>query len=104
MVKHVYSKIRGPLRDRKFFSLSELNEAIHEKLDDYNREPFQRKSTSRQFLFENEEKQLLLPLPKQKFELKKYRRVLVQKTPTSTCQKTSIITVPLMLIWAKRSR
>ena len=79
MVKHVYSKIRGPLRDRKFFSLSELNEAIHEKLEDYNREPFQRKSTSRQFLFENEEKQLLLPLAKQKFELKKYRRVLVQK-------------------------
>lgn len=79
MVKHTYYKIWAPLRDRKFFSLDELNDAIQEKLEDYNKAPFQRKSCSRQSLFDEDEKHLLTVLPQQKFELKKYRRLQVQK-------------------------
>jgi transposase len=79
MVKHVYAGIWGPVRDRKYFTLSELNDAIKEGLEEYNSKKFQRKEDSRLSLFESDEKQLLIPLPDTKFELKKYRQLQVQK-------------------------
>jgi hypothetical protein len=35
--------IIAALRNRPFFSLTELNEAVREKLDEFNKKPFQRK-------------------------------------------------------------
>ena len=60
--------ILAALRNRQFLSLSELNEAIFEKLEEFNHKPFQKKDGSRALLFE-EEKPFLQPLPPRPFEL-----------------------------------
>jgi len=61
--------IIAALRYGQFFSLSELNEAIREKLDEFNRKPFQKKPGSRWSVFLEEEKHFLLPHPEKPFEL-----------------------------------
>lgn len=61
--------IIAALRHGQFFSLYELNEAIREKLDEFNRKPFQKKPGSRLSAFLEEEKSYLLPLPTRPFEL-----------------------------------
>jgi len=61
--------ILAALRHRQFFSIHELNEAIREKLEEFNRKPFQKKPGSRLSVFLEEEKPLLLPLPQRSFEL-----------------------------------
>lgn len=78
MVKHVYSQIKGPLRDQKFYSLEDLNDSILEKLEEYNAQAFQRRPGSRATAFD-EEKESMAALPEQKFEIKKYKRLQVQK-------------------------
>lgn len=78
LVKHTYAKIKAPLRNQKYFSLTELNEAIMEKLEPYNAAAFQRRSGSRQSEFEKEKTQMSL-LPEHRFEIHKYRRLTVQK-------------------------
>lgn len=60
--------ILAALRNRQFLSLRELNEAIFEKLEEFNHKPFQKKDGSRALLFE-EEKPFLQPLPPRPFEL-----------------------------------
>lgn len=69
--------ILAAIRDSKFFSLSELNEAIKAKLKSYNHRPFQKKEGSRHSLFQ-EEKVNLLPLPKTPFELATWKIATVQ--------------------------
>ena len=64
-------------RNRWFFSLAELNEAVSEKLYDFNHKPFQKKEGSRAAAFE-EEKQFLLPLPAVPFELAMWKIATVQ--------------------------
>ena len=54
--------IIAALRNQKFFSIRELNEAISAKLYEFNHKPFQKKEGSRASAFE-EEKPFLLPLP-----------------------------------------
>ena len=60
--------ILAALRNRRFLSLTELNEAIAERLHEFNHKPFQKKDGSRAIAFE-EEKPFLLPLPPRPFEL-----------------------------------
>ena len=79
VVKHTYNQIYGPLRDRKFYDLYSLNEAIREKLEEYNNRTFQGRNYSRHDRFVAEEKPVLSSLPSHTFLLKKYRRVRVQK-------------------------
>ena len=55
--------VLAPLRNRTFFSLSELKEAITEKLEALNNRPFQKLESTRRTLFENLEKPVLKPLP-----------------------------------------
>jgi len=64
--------ILASLRDRQFLSLVELNEAIFEKLYEFNHKPFQKKDGSRASEFE-EEKPFLLPLPEHQFELSTWK-------------------------------
>ena len=78
LVKHAYASIKAPLRDRKFYSLAELNEAIRDGLEQYNSTPFQRRSGSRQSNYEEEKADMGL-LPEDRFEILKYRRLKVQK-------------------------
>ena len=62
-VGHVSTWITAALRNEQFFSLAELNTAIRKKLKKYNDAPFQKKDGSRQQLFLEDEKPLLMPLP-----------------------------------------
>ena len=67
-VRNVSTWITAALRNEQFFSLSELNTAIREKLKHFNSANFQKKESSRQSLFLGEEKPLLMPLPATRFE------------------------------------
>ena len=69
--------IIAALRNRQFFSLAELNEAVFEKLYEFNHKPFQKKEGSRAVAFE-EEKPFLLPLPATPFELAMWKVATVQ--------------------------
>jgi transposase len=74
----VYQRIYAPLRNRSFGSLVELNEAISDLLDEHNARPFQRLKISRRQLFENIEKQILKPLPKERYAIKESKDLTVQ--------------------------
>ncbi|MDL2327362.1 IS21 family transposase [Ruminococcaceae bacterium OttesenSCG-928-A11] len=65
------------LRRQQFFSLPELNQAVREKLDAFNALPFQKKPGCRREAFE-EEREYLLPLPGQPYELAKWKVATVQ--------------------------
>lgn len=73
-----YLRIYAPLRDRNFYSLAELNQAIAEHLEIHNRTPMQRIRVSRQELFERIEKPALQPLPAERYEIRKFRKLKVQ--------------------------
>ena len=60
--------ILAALRNRRFLSLAELNEAISEKLYEFNHKPFQKREGSRAIAFE-EERAFLIPLPPRPYEL-----------------------------------
>lgn len=69
--------ILAPLRDRRFFSVAELNQALRPLLDQLNAKPFQKLEGSRNQWFEAREKAALLPLPTQPFELATWGRATV---------------------------
>ncbi len=56
-----------------FHSLRELNEAAWELLEKHNDTPFQKRDTTRRQLFNEIEKSELLPLPVDRYELKRYQ-------------------------------
>lgn len=70
--------IIAALRNQQFFSLRELNEAIKEKLHEFNRKPFQKKPGNRLSTFMEEEKYVLLPLPTAPYELAIWKIATVQ--------------------------
>jgi transposase len=78
-VSIVYTHIYAVLRDRVFYSLEELNQAIWDCLDKINDRKFQGKQISRRDLFEQEERHLLAPLPHESFEIKESARLKVMK-------------------------
>ena len=69
--------ILASLRNIQFLSLHELNEAIAEKLIEFNNKPFQKKEGSRAAAF-SEEKIFLLPLPPHPYELATWKIATVQ--------------------------
>jgi len=69
--------ITAALRNRQFFSPWELNEAMRQKLADFNRKPFQKKPGSRESAFA-EERPFLMPLPCKPFELSVWKVATVQ--------------------------
>jgi transposase len=77
-VKIIYSRIFAPLRDMTFYSLSELNEAIREKLEEHNSKPMQRLKVSRRELFNEIERTELQPLPSEPYELRNFKKLTVQ--------------------------
>jgi len=67
--------IIAALRNRTFFSLADLNEAISEKLRAFNENPFQKKPGSRLTAFLEEEKDYLQTLPKERYELAVWKKL-----------------------------
>lgn len=72
-VRIVYQRIFAKLRNQTFFSLGELNEAIRKELEEINNAPFQRRDISRRELFNEIEKNELQPLPKERYEIRRYQ-------------------------------
>ena len=62
-------QILAALRDRRFFHVGELNQAIEPLLTKLNAQPFQKLEGSRDSWYEELEKARLLPLPSASFEL-----------------------------------
>lgn len=69
--------ILGALRKRLFFNLSDLNDAIAEKLEELNDRPFQKLAGSRRSAFLGEEVAALQPLPQTPFELAIWKTAMV---------------------------
>lgn len=79
--------IVAALRRQKFFSFRELNDAIREKLHEFNCKPFQKKPGSRLSIFMQEEKHALLPLPATPYELATWKIATVQFNYHITIEK-----------------
>lgn len=71
-VSHVATWVIAGLRNRRFGTLPELRVAIRERMDAYNREPFQKRAGSRLSVFQTEEKALLRPLPSAPYEISRW--------------------------------
>lgn len=69
--------ILARLRNRTFFSLEELNQAIAKLLVELNNKPFQKLEGCRLSMFEALEKPLLRTLPAQRFEFARWKRAMV---------------------------
>jgi transposase len=74
-----YSRIYAHLEQQKFYSLSELNNALREHLEILNDAPMQKKPNSRRQCFMQKEQPYLLPLPNEPFEIKYETRAKVQQ-------------------------
>lgn len=77
-VKVLETWILAALRNRKFFTFDELNKAIHEKLEEFNAKPFQKKKGSRLSAFIEEEKDFLMPLPASLYETAVWSTATIQ--------------------------
>lgn len=69
--------ILAKLRNRTFFELSELNQAIWELLDELNARPFQKLQGTRASAFTELDKPAMARLPALRFELKERRKARV---------------------------
>jgi len=78
-VKLIYGRVYARLRNRQFFSLTSLNEAIAQKVKLHNQTRMQQKPFSREECFVAHEKHLLKPLPDLPFEVKYYKELTVAK-------------------------
>ena len=75
----LYTRIYVPINEQFFSSLSQLNEAIRQRLEIHNQMSFQRKDDSRKSLFEELERSVLKELPTTRYELKTFRKAKVQQ-------------------------
>jgi transposase len=73
----VERRILAKLRNRTFFSLAELNQAISMLLVQYNRRPFQQLEGSRRSLFLKLDKPALRPLPATRYEYAEWEKARV---------------------------
>lgn len=76
-VSIVERQVLAALRNERFFTFAELNEAIRERVDAINESPFQVRDGSRRSVFEEEERALMKPLPPNRFELYEFKRAKV---------------------------
>ena len=74
-VQHIERRILARLRNRIFFSLEEVNQAIRPLLEEVNRQPFQKlPEESRLSQFEKLEKPLLRPLPVNRYVFAEWKK------------------------------
>ena len=62
-VQDIERRVLAPLRNRQFFSLEELNDALAERLEVHNRAPYQGMEGCRLTMFEAVDRPALAPLP-----------------------------------------
>lgn len=76
-VLYAERRILAALRNRQFFSLSEVKEAVAVELQKLNDRPFQKLSGSRRSIFISEEQPALRPLPARAYEHRDRKRARV---------------------------
>jgi transposase len=67
----------APLRNRQFFSIEEINQALRERLEALNNREMRHLGKSRKELFEELDKPALKPLPERVYELAEWKRAKV---------------------------
>lgn len=70
--------IMARLRNRTFFSIEDLNKALHSELENFNSALFQKKEGSRKSVYYDEEKDYMLKIPKEDFEFSEWKVATVQ--------------------------
>lgn len=78
MVGNVSRRILAALRNRQFFSLYEINQAIKEELLKLINRPFQKMEGNRLMAFEKIDKPCLQPLPATRYEFADWKETKVQ--------------------------
>lgn len=96
-VLQVQRRILAPLRNRRFFSLEELNVAIAASLAELNNRPMQQYGKSRRELFLELERSRLAPLPQERFSVGYWKKAKVHVDYHVTVDK-SFYSVPYTLI------
>lgn len=76
-VQNAERRILAALRNRTFFSIGELNEAIREELQKLNNRPFQKMDGSRSRLFDELDRPALKPLPTTRYEKSEWKKAKV---------------------------
>ena len=76
-VQAVETMILGPLRNRVFFSIHELNTALWEGLEKVNTQKMQRLGVSRRELYDEIEKAALRPLPISRYSFREWAKAKV---------------------------
>lgn len=76
-VLNAQRRILAALRNRRFFSLAELNAAIAVELQKLNDRPMQGIGKSRNQLFEEIDKPALKPLPAERFKIRQWKKAKV---------------------------
>ena len=67
-VKYVSTWIIAALRNRKFFTIGEVQQAVREKLEELNRFPFKKREGNRYLAYINEERDYMKQLPLTPYE------------------------------------
>jgi len=96
-VKGVKQRILAKLRNRTFFSLAELNQAISALLAEYNQRPFQQLEGSRQSQFETIDKPALMPLPRTRYEYAEWVKARIS-LDYHVCADDHYYSVPYRLV------
>lgn len=78
MVGHISRRIIAALRNRQFFGIHEINQAINEELMKLIQRPFQKMAGNRQTAFETIDKPFLQPLPATRYEYAEWKETKVQ--------------------------
>lgn len=78
-VKILYTRVYAKLRNRQFFDLYSLNEAIRILLRAHNQTRMKQKGYCREEQFLASEKPLLKPLPSERFELRCHTELMLSK-------------------------
>lgn len=78
MVGNVSRRIIAALRNRQFFSIYEINQAIKEELVKLIHRPFQKMEGNRLSAFEKIDKPFLQPLPATKYEYAEWKETKIQ--------------------------
>jgi transposase len=86
-VKIVYTSIYASLRDQEFFSIESLNEAIWRELEKLNNRKLNNRPYSRRELFNDIERDILKPLPEERYQIKESAWATVMKIGHVVLQK-----------------
>ena len=96
-VKYVSTWIIAALRNRKFFSMQEIKDAVKEKLEELNNYPFKRREGNRNTAYLEEEMSFMKPLPLTPYEPAVWSTAKVQQDYLITDGKNKY-SVPFDLI------